>query len=102
MAAKYLKLLERLAKPNGHLFLSWFFGNPANPIEHRLEQGEDFRDHNNLVFALYSPHLFRQLIDEAGLYLYRIDYGYWRGYPDPRMKGQHYQDIAILRRRAVP
>jgi SAM-dependent methyltransferase len=98
MAANYLKWLREVTKPSGHLFLTWFLDHPSNPIESRLGPGRNFRDRDgNLGFAIFSPAALAELASSAGLIIERICYGYWRGWLPNALKGQHYQDIVILR-----
>jgi cyclopropane fatty-acyl-phospholipid synthase-like methyltransferase len=96
MASKYLSFLKHLTKEDGCLALSWVFDHKANPPDKRLREEEYFRNIDNLTYALFSPHLFEQLVAEAGLSIQRITYGYWRGLPNDKLKGQHLQDVAIL------
>jgi SAM-dependent methyltransferase len=106
MAAYYLKALNETMKPTGHLFLTWYLDHPDNPAQLfgmpiRLESGECFADPSgNLGLALFSPTAVAQLAANAGLVIERISYGFWRGneWSAAPLKGQHYQDIVILRR----
>jgi SAM-dependent methyltransferase len=99
MVARYLKSLRDLIKPLGHLFLTWFLEHPSNPAQSRLGPGQNFRDQDgNLGFALFSSPAVTELATRASLLVERISYGYWREWPPHTLKGQHYQDIVILRR----
>jgi SAM-dependent methyltransferase len=100
MAAHYLESLSDLIKPSGTLFLTWFLDHPGNAPEARLGADETFRDlHGNLELALYSPAAVVEAAAAAGLLVERISYGFWRGWAPHGVKGQHSQDIVILRRR---
>jgi SAM-dependent methyltransferase len=107
MVAHYLRSLRDVTKPTGHLILTWFLDHPSNPaqflgIQPRLGAGENFSDQaGNLSVALFSPAAVAELASSAGLLVERISYGYWREWPVNSLKGQHYQDIVILRR-ALP
>jgi SAM-dependent methyltransferase len=97
MAAKYLRYLALMTAPTGHLLLSWFIDHGGNPPDQRLRKGEQFRDTDNLLFALFSLRLIEELAAGAGLEVLRITYGAWRGNGDAHLRGQHYQDVTILR-----
>jgi SAM-dependent methyltransferase len=99
MAAHYLGKLREVTKPGGHLFLTWFLDHPANPSDHRLD-GRDFADLSggDLGLALFSPGLVHQLADTAELRVERLTFGWWRGGPTHAIRGQHYQDSAVLAR----
>jgi SAM-dependent methyltransferase len=107
MAAYYLRALNQMTKPTGHLLLTWFLDHLENPSQLlgfpvRLGSGESFADPSgSLVVALYSPTAVAHLAADAGLRIERISYGYWRRaeWAAAPLKGQHYQDIVILRRR---
>jgi SAM-dependent methyltransferase len=99
MAAHYLKYLRDVTKLSGHLFLTWFLDHPSNPAEFQLGPGENFRDlYGNLELALFSPAAVAELAHQQGLLIERICYGAWRGWAPPYLKGDHSQDIVILRR----
>jgi cyclopropane fatty-acyl-phospholipid synthase-like methyltransferase len=99
MASRYLVSLKNVIKATGHLFLTWFLDHPANPPGSRLLTGENFRDRDgNLGFAIFSPTAVADLAISSGLLVERISYGYWRGWPSDNLKGNHFQDIVILRR----
>jgi SAM-dependent methyltransferase len=105
MAAHYLRSLRNVTKPSGHLFLTWFLDHPSNPTQFlgmpaRLGAGENFTDpKGNLTVALFSLAAVAELAADAGLLIERVSYGSWRGggWPFAPVKGQHYQDIVILR-----
>jgi hypothetical protein len=99
MVVYYLKSLRDLIKPSGHLFLTWFLEHPSNPAQSRLGPGQNFRDQDgNLGLALFSLAAVTELATRAELLVERISFGYWRKWPPHAIKGQHYQDIVILRR----
>ena len=106
MAGYYLKALNEITKPSGHLFLTWFLDHPTNPAQlsgmrARLKSGESFIDPgSDLGFALFSLAAVAQLAADAGLLVERISFGSWRGgdWPTAPLKGQYYQDILIFRR----
>ena len=99
MVADYFTSLRDVIKPAGSLFLTWFLDHPSNPAQSRLGPDEHFRDQDgNLGLALYSPAKVSELATTAGLLIERISFGYWRGWPPSTVRGQHYQDIVILRR----
>jgi SAM-dependent methyltransferase len=98
MAAHYLNLLRSATKRSGHLFLTWFLDHPGNPADSRLGPKENFRDRDgNLRFAIFSLAGLADLASNAGLMIERISYGFWRSWPSSALKGQHGQDIVILR-----
>jgi hypothetical protein len=105
MAERYLKFLCELAKPSGHLFLTWFLNHPDNPrqfsgMEARMSADENFRDPGgNLDFALFSLQAVAGLAASAGLLVERVSYGRWRGggWSAAPLRGQRSQDIVILR-----
>jgi len=103
MAAHFFENLRDVTKRGGHLFLTWFLDHPGNPAQFlelpaQLNAGENFSDPaGTLLFALFSPALVAELAASVGLLIERISYGTWRGWPGT-LKGQHYQDIVILRR----
>jgi SAM-dependent methyltransferase len=105
MAEKYLKFLCELAKPSGHLLLTWFLNHPDNPrqfsgMEARLAADESFSDPGgNLDFALFSLEAVARLAARAGLLVERVSYGRWRGggWSAAPLRGQHSQDVVILR-----
>jgi SAM-dependent methyltransferase len=104
MALRYLKLLRNVTKPSGHLLLTWFLDHPSNPTGSRLPPGENFRDRDGqLRFAIFSPATVAEFATSAGLLIERVSYGTWRGgeWALTPLKGQHGQDIVILRR-ALP
>jgi SAM-dependent methyltransferase len=109
MAAYYLRALNSVMKPTAHLLLTWFLDHPDNPSQLlgmpvRLKSGESFADPGgDLGLALFSPTAVAQLASNAGLLIERISFGFWRGteWSAAVLKGQHYQDIVILRR-ALP
>jgi SAM-dependent methyltransferase len=99
MAAYYLSSLRDMTKLSGHLFLTWFLDHPSNPVETRLGPNEDFRDrYGKLEFAIFRLDAVAELAANAGLLVERISYGSWRNWPpETSLKGQHDQDIVILR-----
>jgi SAM-dependent methyltransferase len=98
MAAYYLKSLRAVTKLSGHLFLTWFLDHPSNPAKSRLGPKENFRDRDGkLEFAIFSLVAVAELASAAGLLVERISYGSWRNWPPDLLKGQHDQDIVILR-----
>jgi SAM-dependent methyltransferase len=98
MAERYLKSLGGVTKPSGHLFLTWFLDHPSNPTESRLAPGQNFRDRDgDLGFSIFSIEAVAKLASCACLRVERISYGYWREWWPHALKGQHYQDIVILR-----
>jgi SAM-dependent methyltransferase len=99
MAEHYLKSLRDVTKLSSHLLLTWFLDHPSNPSEYRLAPGENFREYRNLGFALFSPTAVAEFASSAALQVERISYGYWRGWQQPYLKGNHYQDVVILRPR---
>jgi SAM-dependent methyltransferase len=99
MAARYLRCLKDITKQGGHLFLTWFLDHPSNPGESRLGPEQNFLDWDGkLGSAIFSLAAVMELSSSAGLLVERISYGFWRGSPANVLKGQHYQDIVILRR----
>jgi SAM-dependent methyltransferase len=106
MAGHFLKQLRDATKPGGHLLLTWFLDHPDNPANFsgfpaKLGAGEEFSDPSgNLFFGLFSPVLVSELAARADLLVERISYGSWRGgqWPLMPLKGQHAQDLVILRR----
>jgi SAM-dependent methyltransferase len=106
MASYYLKALNQITKPTGHLFLTWFLDHPSNPAElngmrARLKSGESFNDPGgDLGFVLFSLAAVARLAADAGLLIERISFGSWRSadWSAAPLKGQHYQDIVIFRR----
>ena len=106
MAGYYLKALNEITKPSGHLLLTWFLDHPNNPAEvngmrARLKSGESFIDPGGeLGFAVFSLTAVAQLAADAGLLIERVSFGSWRGgeWSTAPLKGQHYQDILVLRR----
>jgi hypothetical protein len=99
MASRYLGLLRGVIKSTGHLFLTWFVDHPVNPMGSRLSPGENFRDRDGgLVFTIFSPTTIAELAASAGLFIERVSYGNWRGWPPDALRGHHAQDIVILRR----
>jgi hypothetical protein len=99
MAARYLESLRNVIKPTGHLLLTWFLDHPSNPRESRLTAGESYLDRDrNLAFAIFAPAAVAELGTRVGLLIEQISYGWWRGWPPNSHKGQHFQDIVILRR----
>jgi SAM-dependent methyltransferase len=98
MTAHYLEYLRAVTKLSGHLFLTWFLDHPCNPAESRLGPNENFRDRDGkLRFAIFSLSAVADLARNTGLAIECISYGYWRNWPPNALKGQHGQDIVILR-----
>jgi SAM-dependent methyltransferase len=99
MVDHYFKSLRDVIKPSGKLFLTWFLDHPGNPAQSRLHPDEHFRDQDgNLGLALYSLAKVSELTTTAGLLIERISFGHWRGWSPSTVRGQHYQDIVLLRR----
>lgn len=95
-AAHYLTALRDMTKPGGRLFLTWFLDHPTNPADRRVPVGHDFCDPvGDLSVAVFTPELVMRLAAKSNLLLLRLSYGWWRGLPQS-LKGQHFQDVAIL------
>jgi cyclopropane fatty-acyl-phospholipid synthase-like methyltransferase len=99
MAAYYLKSLRGMTRLSGHLFLTWFLDHASNPVDAQLGPKENFRNrYGKLEFAIFSLAAVAELAASAGLLVERVSYGSWRNWPpETSLKGQHDQDIVILR-----
>lgn len=101
MVGRYLNLLRGVTKRSGHIVLTWFLDHPRHQAI-RLSHGEHFRDlKGDLGMALFSPGAVTEFFAaSAGLMVERICYGMWPEVPysTPYLKGDHWQDVVILRR----
>lgn len=103
MAQSTMDLFTLLIKPGGSVFFTTFLDCESNPLRHKLQSGEDFRDceQESLLWVVYAPSFLSNMALRSDFLIKKILFGSWRGVVLTDARGDQYQD-AILLTKLVP
>lgn len=105
MTFYYLNLLSKCLKNNGILFISFFLDRFDNKDSKKLKNNQFFLDaipEIPLQEAIYDVSYVSKLLEQEKMFIQKTIYGHWRskiGYSIP-VKGVHYQDLIIARKKS--